>query len=117
MRKETYLRISGNDRGIAPTQPKNIATAEVHDAAYPVFTDMRPKDVLYGRQVEQWLCGLVGAICTTLPSFILMPMWFLFTNKTKVQKRDGKVDCAVCFAINFIGGVAIWTIAIIIFSL
>lgn len=123
MRKETYMRLSGNDRGLQPSplvhsypvkeSPEPTATKP----SYSRTTNWADHDVLYGNQLDQWLCGLLGALVTTLPSFILMPIWFSFTNHTKIQKENGKVDCETCFIINFAGGILIWVIAIIAWQL
>lgn len=116
MRKETYMRLSGNNLGIQmperyqPSQADEIETEETASS----IVKMTKHDIIRGRQVDQWTAGMAGAVCTTLPAFILMFLWAAFTMEYKVQKENGEVDGVTCFIINFVGGVLIW-IAFFIF--
>lgn len=66
-----------------------------------------------GSQLDQWLIGLAGAACTTLPAFILMLIWFDICQRYRFEDDEGNLDAGRCFALNFIGGIAIWVLAIL----
>lgn len=81
------------------------------------FRKINERDVLYGRQIDMWLSGLLGAIITTLPVFILMPIWFMICNRYILEDANGKVDESACFGINLMAGIFIWIAVAISYQL
>ena len=62
----------------------------------------------------QYLCGMMGAVLTTLPVFLLAPLWVGFTESFKVSQPDESVDCLLCAVINFFMGIAVWGLFIVV---
>ncbi|ASS55928.1 hypothetical protein CHR56_15900 [Rhizobium leguminosarum bv. viciae] len=62
-----------------------------------------------GRNFEQWGFGMIGAMVTTLPAFLFIPIWFFFSEKYRICK-DGteEVDTAACFFFGLVFGITVW---------
>lgn len=67
-----------------------------------------------GEELGQLLAGGVGAMFTTLPAFIVLPMWLLFIRNNKILKDNGEEDDFVCGLICFVAGIIIWAFGILI---
>lgn len=68
-----------------------------------------------GQMLSQWMAGAVGAIMTTLPAFLVLPIWFVFIDRYKIVDHDGKEDYGACGAICFVSGLLVWILAFILF--
>jgi hypothetical protein len=69
-----------------------------------------------GDAVTQWLAGCIGAMITTLPCFIVMPIWLIFIHNYRIVDRDGHDDDVACGMICFVAGVICWLLAILIWQ-
>lgn len=46
-------------------------------------------EIASGQQVEQWLGGMIGGTLTLLGCFLAYPVWWLITNRWKIEFVDG----------------------------
>lgn len=70
-----------------------------------------------GEELGQWLSGCIGAMATTLPSFLVMPFWFLFIRDYRVVDDSGNDDDSACFFICFVSGGLVWLFVCLIFAI
>jgi hypothetical protein len=79
---------------------------------------MTRADVRDGLQVQQWLLFLIGAVVTTLPAFLLMIVFGVFTARYKIVKSHdpSSIDGAVCIMAGLGGGALIWMAAALMLS-
>lgn len=61
-----------------------------------------------GEELGQFLAGACGAMVTTLPSFIVMPLWAFFVAQYKVVDAEGKDNDAACFFVCLLAGALVW---------
>lgn len=61
-----------------------------------------------GAGLEQWLAGCIGAAATTLPCFLVMPVWVAFIRNYAVVDGNGKEDSVACGFICFSAGMFLW---------
>lgn len=61
---------------------------------------------------EQVFAGIGGALITTIPIFIVMPAWVLFSRFYAVEDANGRLDEAHCFWFNFLAGATCWLVFI-----
>ena len=67
--------------------------------------------------MDQWLIGAIGALVTTLPSFLILPAWFLFTENYRITKDSSEeIDTTACFLINLCAGAVIWALVILLIN-
>lgn len=80
---------------------------------------MTERDVRDGLQVDQWFLFLIGSMCTTLPAFLLMVIFGALTTRYKFAKSDNpsKIDGVFCVMAGLVGGILIWIIAALAFSI
>jgi hypothetical protein len=62
-------------------------------------------------KLSQWLAGCAGAGFTTLPCFIVLPVWFFVVDNYRVVDRDGNDNDVACGVICFVGGILVWAVA------
>lgn len=67
-------------------------------------------DSHYGEKMDQYLAGVCGCILTTLPAFLIAPLWFMFTNHYQVVDSHGDEAPVASFFICFLGGIIVWLV-------
>jgi hypothetical protein len=66
-----------------------------------------------GDLVGQLLAGFCGAILTTLPSFIVMPLWAMFVSRYRMVDERGEDHNSACVLMCALAGAAVWVVAAI----
>lgn len=74
-------------------------------------------EIANGTAISQFLAGAAGATLTTLPAFLILPLWAFFVNSYKIVDNNGEEDDLGCAAICFLLGVVVWVICISIGNL
>lgn len=75
------------------------------------FRIVRRQEYEKGDGFECHMAGLLGAIMTTLPSFIVIPLWAIFNYQFKIL-IDGKESPLFCGTLCFVLGLIVVMIAI-----
>lgn len=69
-----------------------------------------------GYALSQYMAGAIGSMLTTLPCFIIIPIWAIFIHNYQILDKDGKEDNFACGAICFYAGIKLWMIAGVIYA-
>ncbi|WP_411037530.1 hypothetical protein [Shinella sp. BYT-45] len=74
-----------------------------------------PQETGTGDELNQVISGFIGVSLTTLPAFIVMPLWAAFMTKYRITDGNGQDDNVVCMAICFLTGMALWAVVFVLF--